>query len=149
MLYGQWDPILSVKPWAPAALTDQTATNGGWDAASYYLTLQANAYSDAGDEHDGDRFLEDDVIRIIQAAQTDPTSTAYGFAALVVDYYDSATRRLYLKKTPTLTGWTTAIEHVILFDDWTAVTTDQKGRGTWQADTSTMKINTDAPYLYG
>jgi hypothetical protein len=145
-------------PYAPAALVDITATNGGWDSVNERLTLASLTYGETGDPDDGAALAPrgGEKLRIIQRAAGDPTSpTSWSVTVLDATPYETAGAGLLsLAAGTTLTGWDSDEEYIVTFDDWdTPVTDDQEDLGTWQADETTELLDSggdnDPPQRHG
>lgn len=116
------------SPWAHSALVDITATNGGWDAGAYRLTLVAYEYGDsARDNKDGNQFAQGDYVTIRERAPDYPTSQQmWGPIEVAKDYEDDGTDLLTLANGTTLTGWDATKEYIVTPGDYDEVQTSQK-----------------------
>lgn len=138
--------LLAVKqpaPLAPSALVDITATNGGWDAVSYQLTLVSHEYGDnSRDPHDGERFVSGDYISIIEASPADPNNPQrWGPIEVDGDYGDDGENILTLANGTTLSGWVATREYIVEPGDWDEVASTQQwvtyiADGTWMIDSN-------------
>jgi hypothetical protein len=123
--------LLLPRPWAPAAMVDHAAANGGLDAAtSLIFTCLAHQYSDSTQAADAARFVAGDKIHIIEV---DPASGA----ARDEWYRDVASQT---GNTVTVTvaigtpAWDSAQYYVIEPDDASTVLASQFAAGTFIAD---------------
>lgn len=138
------------KPWAPAALVDITAANGGWAVGTFTLTLVAKEFTPSTfTNHDGQRFAAGDIVRVLERNAYTGGSEAPG---CTVVSYTPGTRALVLADdaaTAALDGmWDGDVEWVVLFDDHDNVVDDQKEEA-FQGSTSTYHIGTTNPDRWG
>jgi len=152
LLYSRYDAG-QIKPWAGAALVDISASNGGWNAGTYELTLDADEYAGSNTTaHDGVRFGAGDTIQIIERAPSNPTAAQRWTATVDSAGYTPATRILALT-TVTLTGWDADVEYIVVPQDYSNATSDQRGENAYQADTVTRRLNPasldDRPHRWG
>lgn len=149
MLLSQWSSF--GDPWAPAALVDKSAANGGLDVANDRLTLVALQWGAAGDTDDGAAFEDTDEVLIIERAPSDPTAPdIYGPFAVEEPYETDGANILTLEAAAAWAGWDATKEHIVVAADYGSATTDQKTRGTWQAAEGTMLLGgSDKAQRYG
>jgi hypothetical protein len=115
--------------WAASALVDQTATNGGWDAGNYQLTLIPYEYGDSStDDKDGDGFAAGEFVRVIEKDPDDP-STQQNFGPFEVDsaFETDGDNLLTLVNTTTMATWDSTKEYVVLPGNYDEVTASQQG----------------------
>lgn len=164
--YGEWTGRFTLmlhsqyanygQPYAPSMLVDIDAANAGWDSANKRLTLVAQQYGTGGDSEDGAMILRGWKLKIIERAPSDPGGTVQTWSVEVhasKDYEADGANMITLVAGTTLTGWDTDKEHVVTFDDWTAVLAAQKTEGTWQADDVSELLDSgsgnDNPHRWG
>lgn len=116
------------SPWAHTSLVDITATNGGWDAGAYQLTLVAYEFGDEDrDNKDGNQFAQGDYVTVRERAPEYPTSPQmWGPLEVNKDYEDDGTDILTLVNGTTLTGWDSTKEYVVTPGDYKDVAEAQK-----------------------
>jgi hypothetical protein len=128
------------KPWAPSALVDISAANGGY-TANTALVLVASQYSPVVRlaTHDGERFAAGDIVRVVERDALGPTEAT----GLTVVSYTVATRVLLLADDAAAAAlaaaWDDEKEWVVLYDDYSSVTAAQKAEA-YQASAATHKI---------
>ena len=144
-LHGIYD---TKRAWAASACTNITATNGGWDAANYRLTLLANEYGVAGDTDDGARFSAGDKIKILErSADNTPVGP---WDATVASAYETDGANLLTLDTVTLTGWDDEREYVVVPDSYADCTATQQTGNAFLADVDTVVLGTsDQAHRYG
>jgi hypothetical protein len=149
MLLSQWANF--GNPWAPAALVDKSAANGGLDAATNRLTLVALEWGAAGDTDDGAAFELADEVLVIERAPSDPTApTTYGPFGVASAYETDGANILTLDGDGIWAGWDATMEHIVVPADYGTATADQRTRGIWQATTGTMLLGgADKARRYG
>lgn len=134
-------------PWGPAAIVDQSETNGGLDAVNDWLTLLPHGYGDSStDNEDGEVFKEDHEVLIYARAPSDPSSTtAYGPYTVASDYETDGANRLTLEAgagAAINATWDSDIEHVVVFADRDdSIASDQITGSIFLADDDTGKVN--------
>jgi len=149
MLLSQWSSF--GDPWAPAALVDKSAANGGLDVANDELTLVALQWGKAGETDDGAAFEDTDEVLILERAPRDPTAPdSYGPFAVDGAYETDGANILTLESGASWAGWDATKEHIVVAADYGTATTDQRTRGTWQAAEGTMLLGgSDKAQRYG
>lgn len=132
-----------IQPWAPSALVDISAANGGWDSVNKRLTLIAKQFGNSGDSKDGATIASGYKIRIAERCPTNYQTGYLAWAAEVASAFETDGTNL-LTLTGALAAWDNAKEYLVTFDDYaTAATVSAEELvGTWQADTTTLKLNT-------
>jgi hypothetical protein len=140
-------------PWAPSALVDIDAANGGWDATNKRLTLEALHYGESGEPDDGSAFAAGDELLIIERAPANPANVKSWQVTVDSAYETDGAELLTLDAGTTLTGWDAAREYIVTYADWTQVQAGQKTEGTWQANATTNLLDSgsgnDAPQKWG
>ena len=140
MLLSQWSSF--GDPWAPAALVDKSAANGGLVVATNRLTLVALEWGEGTDTDDGAAFELADEVLIIERAPSDPTApTTYGPFGVASAYETDGAQVLTLDGDGVWAGWDSTAEHVVVAADHGSATTDQRARGTWMAPDGLMKFS--------
>ncbi len=140
MLLSQWASF--GDPWAPSALVDKSAANGGLVVATNRLTLTALQWGATGETDDGAAFEVGDEVFVKERAPSDPTAPqSFGPWAVASAYETDGPNILTLDDDGVWAGWDATKEYVVLFADYGSATTDQKTRGIWQADDGTMKLS--------
>lgn len=134
--------LVPVKPWAPAALTDITAGNGGFEAATNSLILAAHTWgTPSTDPHDGAAVapVAGYLVRVGERAPRDPAA-AQSWGPINAGAYVTATRKLPLNMT--LAGWVATREYVVASVDFQLATADQTNGdyASWQANVHTGKL---------
>jgi hypothetical protein len=149
--YSRWG-----QPYMPSALVDITAANGGWDAGNYYLTRVATQWGESGDSDDGAAVGPSggEACKIVERAPSDPSSPqSWDVTVKASTPYETDGARILTLDTVTLTGWDANKEHVIIWDDYGDVTSDQQSDATYQADSTTTLLDSggdnDPPHRYG
>jgi hypothetical protein len=147
LLYDESAP----PPWAPAALVDKAATNGGWSEATQTLTLVAHTFGDSGtDSHDGAAFPIGDKLLVYCTHDSDPASPESYGPFEVKTAYNTGTRALVLTAAASMNGFDSTNEYTIVAADYgDAAATQKTSRGTWQAGQNDKKIGSDAAQKYG
>ena len=143
MLLAQYSGYGSA--WAPAALVDKSAANGGLGVVANRLTLVALEWGTGTDPDDGAVFEETWEVYIIERAPSDPTAPdIYGPYACAKDYEADGAQLLTLPvgagAAITAAGWDATKEHVVVFADYDEVVAGQLTEATFQADTSSMLL---------
>lgn len=150
LIYGE---TTDARPWAYAAVVDQTATNGGWDAGNYRLTLKAHEYGDSGtDSDDGAAISAGDKILIMVRNPADPTSTTKYSATVASDYETDGAQLLTLTADPFSGGWSATTEYVIIPDVYGTATDDQLAENSYHGDPFTwglIELAGDEAHRYG
>ena len=127
-----------VCPWSPSAVVDFSASNGGWDAANYRLTLAARTYGEATDSPDGAAFQAGDLITLIEMAPFDDYAAQEWGPLTVAKAFEADGAGLLTLSAVTLAGWpgggTGGKEFAITACDYSNAPVLQRARGTWQAD---------------
>jgi hypothetical protein len=128
-------------PWTPAALI--TAKSGAT------ITLAAHEFGDSTrDPEDGTAFDDTDKCLIIPRSPSNPGSVTPQQVVLQDDYGDAGARKFTLDVA--MTADPSTAEYVLVFDDYSAATTSQKTRGTWQAnENSELLSGSDKAARYG
>jgi hypothetical protein len=141
-----------VAPWAPIGAFDVAASNAGWNAVAYKITLLAHEFTYGEiSTHDGRAFLAGYKCTIRERHPENPAAPATGPWTVTVhaDGYDTPTRTLQLNAV-TLTGYSSDREYVIGYDDYAAVVAAQKADAVWGASNTTHLLNAaDAAYRWG
>ncbi len=128
-------------PWAPAAITNIAATNGGWDGSVNAFIINPYTWSNSDHTGDGNALAQFNGWSIVvhERATSDPTSpVTYG--PFEVQGYEPSNHALTAGVAAVdLAGWQNTQEHVITFCDWVDAAVDQQNGsfGTWQADPDT------------
>ena len=153
LLYARYDAA-SKTPWGAAALVDIAATNGGWNAGTYTLTLVAHEWGTAAtDSHDGAAFAysasDPDAVMIVESAPADPAAPQAWGPFDVGSAYNAGARTLLLAGTPTLTGWSATTEYRVVPAVWANAGTTQKTLNLWQANATSGKLVSDKAQRWG
>jgi len=145
---GQLPPTFG-SAWAPAALVDITAANGGWDSTNAQLTLEKKAWTlESFTSDDGSSFSAGDYVFICETDPDDPTDPLC-WEGPGVDSYSSTHGYLNLLSGTTLTGWDYTREHFVTFanHNYAMISSGQTAtRGTWWANYTTERLGTATPY---
>jgi hypothetical protein len=148
--YADWG-----TPYAPAALVDMSATNGGWDAVNYRFTLVAHEYGKSTTDPDDGAALGvvGNVLRVVERNPSNPTSPQ-AWEVEVAETYETDGAQILTVGTVTLTGWDGDTEYMITFADYTSASSAaQQQLGSWLADTVTETLDSgvgnDRPDRYG
>jgi hypothetical protein len=163
--YSSWIGVLKLRllsdveqygsPWAHAALVDIDATNGGWDAGAYRLTLVDYEYGDADvDNKDGNQFAQGDYVTIRERAPENPSSQQmWGPIEVAKDYEDDGIDLLTLANGTTLTGWDATKEYIVSPGDYDEVVITQKTLVYIANNEKKLEITADvwqlSRYLFG
>ncbi len=122
-------------PWAGTAVVDQTATNGGWDAGTYQLTVQAWAFGDYDDSKDASGLLDGHAVRIIERDPEDPSNPLnWGPFDLDGDFEDDGSNIITLDSSTTMATWDATREYIVVSGNYSEATAVQKQAQTYISD---------------
>lgn len=145
-------------PYAPAALVNIAASNGGWSDANDRLTLVALTFGETGDPDDGAALAPTggEELLIIERAPADPAAPLSWQVTVkaATPYETDGAEILSLAAGTTLTSWDADREYIVTYADWDLpVVAAQELLGTWQADATTELLasggTNDSPQRYG
>jgi hypothetical protein len=136
-------------PYSGAAVTDVSATNGGWDAGTYQLTLLPHEFGESStDDEDGERFEAGHFIKIVERAPADPENAQTWGPIEVAKNYAADGDYILTLDTTTLTGWDSTKEYVVMFADYSDVVTAQQS-ASYIGDIAGYAISTDVISRWG
>jgi hypothetical protein len=130
--------------YAPCARVDDTAANGGYNAATDILTTYDNEHSETGAAVDATHFAVDDVVRIVEIDPTDPAAPTT-WIRTVKTVSGNEIGLLTALSSP---AWDSAKKYRIISDNYSQATATQKA-DCYQADDADALIEDVAgPYQF-
>jgi hypothetical protein len=132
-----------IAAYAPAAVVDSGAANGGYDAATKTLTCLPHEHSESSEPVDASRFAAGYKVRIVEVDPDDPDDVLF-WNTEVVSVTGNA-----IVVADDLTDWDASKLYRVIFDSFSLDTTAEQIK-TFQADATTgLLVSTGAPYQYG